>query len=199
MTRVLIVSIPSSLVYLYNLTLTKRCAEKSNRGIRGFELIGGVGNFSTWKVQGKFGGYEKCVAYIYSSGNIRTIHRSFPDRVRGILNEGGLFGERQGWHLPSFNTANWTSRALSDGLPSSKAGVGFFVTTFNLSVPSEVDAAMSFQFNNETELKPYRALLYVNGWKFGKRAADYGPQTRFPVPPSILNYNGTKWVHLTMQ
>ena len=29
--------------------------EKSPRGIRGFELVGG--NFTTWKVQGKFGGY----------------------------------------------------------------------------------------------------------------------------------------------
>ncbi|KAM5536272.1 hypothetical protein V8D89_010049 [Ganoderma adspersum] len=54
--------------------------QKSDRGIRGFELIGGVAKFSTWKVQGKLGGYE-----------------NFPDRVRGGLNEGGLYGEREGW------------------------------------------------------------------------------------------------------
>ncbi|KAM5540026.1 hypothetical protein V8D89_006166 [Ganoderma adspersum] len=54
-------------------------------------------------------------------------------------------------------------------------------------------ASMSFQFNIEQELAPYRALLFVNGWKFGKRAADYGPQTCFPVPPGILDYSGNKW------
>ena len=121
-----------------------------------------------------------------------TFVHSFPDRVRGGLNEGGLYGEREGWHLPSFPISDWTSRALSDGLPDGKAGVGFFLTTFMLDVPSGVDAAMSFQFNIEQELAPYRALLFVNGWKFGKRAADYGPQTRFPVPPGILDYNGNK-------
>ncbi|PIL34819.1 hypothetical protein GSI_02606 [Ganoderma sinense ZZ0214-1] len=151
--------------------------QKSDRGIRGFELVGGVGKFSTWKVQGKLGGYE-----------------NFPDRVRGGLNEGGLYGERLGWHLPSFpiSDSDWTPRALSDGLPNGKAGVGFFVTTFALDVPKGVDAAMSFQFNLEQGLAAYRALLFVNGWKFGKRAADYGPQTRFPVPPGILDYNGNK-------
>ena len=33
--------------------------EKSDRGIRGYELIGGVGEFSTWKIQGKLGGYAE--------------------------------------------------------------------------------------------------------------------------------------------
>ncbi|KAI1789921.1 glycoside hydrolase superfamily [Ganoderma leucocontextum] len=155
--------------------------QKSDRGIRGFELIGGVGKFSTWKVQGKFGGYQ-----------------NFPDRVRGVLNEGGLYGEREGWHLPSFPISNWTPRALSDGLPDGKAGVGFFVTTFALDVPTGVDTAMSFQFNVEQGLAPYRALLFVNGWKFGKRAADYGPQTRFPVPPGILDYDGNNTVAVAL-
>ena len=36
--------------------------EKSPRGIRGFELIGGA-NFTTWKVQGKFGGYTAFVSF----------------------------------------------------------------------------------------------------------------------------------------
>ena len=49
---------------------------------------------------------------------------------------------------------------------------------------------MSFQFSGEDA--PYRALLFVNGWKFGKRVANIGPQTRFPVPPGILDYKGSK-------
>ena len=107
------------------------------------------------------------------------------------MNEGGLYGERQGWHLPGFDTSSWESRSLSDGLNSrGKAGVGFFVTTFDLDVPKGVDAMMSFAFSKEDA--PYRALLYVNGWKFGKRVANIGPQTVFPVPPGILDNNGKK-------
>ena len=91
----------------------------------------------------------------------------YPDKVRGVLNEGGLFGEREGWHLPGFDTSKWTSRDLSDGLPSGGAGVGFFVTTFELAFPRNTDVLVSFQFEAENT-QAYRALLFVNGWKFGK-------------------------------
>lgn len=33
-------------------------------------------------------------------------------------------------------------------------------------MPKDVDALMSFQF--DTVDQPYRALLFVNGWQFGK-------------------------------
>ncbi|KAF8902859.1 hypothetical protein CPB85DRAFT_1438584 [Mucidula mucida] len=64
--------------------------------------------------------------------NLMLIVHRFPDKVRGVFNEGGLFGERSGWHLPGLDTSAWESRELSDGLPGSAAGVGFFVTTFDL-------------------------------------------------------------------
>ena len=94
---------------------------------------------------------------------------SYPDKVRGLFNEGGLYGEREGWHLPGFDTsgAEWTARELSAGLPSGGAGVGFFVTTFELDIPSYTDTPLSFQFE-ATNDQPYRALLFVNGWQFGK-------------------------------
>ncbi len=97
----------------------------------------------------------------------RGIVCSFPDKVRGVLNEGGLFGERQGWHLPGFDTSRWTTRDLSDGLPGGTAGVGFFVTTFDLDFPRDADVLMNFQFETENT-QPYRSLLFVNGWMFGK-------------------------------
>lgn len=83
-----------------------------------------------------------------------------------MLNEGGLFGEREGWHLPGFDTSSWESRPLSAGLPGSKAGVGFFITKFTLDVPSGTDIPMSFVFEDNSE--NYRALLFVNGWNYGK-------------------------------
>ena len=63
--------------------------------------------------------------------------RSYPDKVRGLLNEGGLYGERRGWHLPGFDTSDWAARELAAGLPGGRAGVGFFVATFDLDVPAE--------------------------------------------------------------
>jgi hypothetical protein len=97
---------------------------------------------------------------------------SFPDKTRGILNEGGFFGERQGWHLPGFDTSSWVPYNLSDGLPTGKAGVGFFVTTFDLRVPRGYDVPMSFVFDNRQQ--PYRAQIFVNGWNMGKRVANLG-------------------------
>ncbi|OSC98180.1 glycoside hydrolase family 35 protein [Trametes coccinea BRFM310] len=152
--------------------------QKSDRGIRGFELLGGVGKFSTWKVQGKLGGYT-----------------GYPDKVRGLLNEGGLYAERAGWHLPGFpaKAPQFTSRELSSGLPGGRAGVGFFVTTFKLDIPQELDAMISFEFDDGAQKPgvPYRAIFFVNGWHYGKRVGNVGPQARFPVPPGILDYQGT--------
>ncbi|KAH8078388.1 glycoside hydrolase superfamily [Cristinia sonorae] len=150
---------------------------KSSRGILGFQLNNG--NFSEWRVQGKLGGYT-----------------NFPDKTRGVLNEGGLFGERSGWHLPGFDTSSWASRSLDQGLPNGKAGVGFFVTTFDLNVEKETDVFMSFVFDDVDQ--PYRALLFVNGWQFGKRVANLGPQFKFPVHQGILNYSGKNTVAVAL-
>jgi hypothetical protein len=155
-----------------NLVLVNGDASKNPRGIRGFKLDNG--NFGEWKVQGKVGGY-----------------RDYPDRHRGVINEGGLYGERAGWHLPGYNTSAWEERDLSAGLPDDKAGVGFFVTTFDLDVPKGYDVAMSFNFLEE-EGQAYRAYFFVNGWMMGKRVANLGPQWKFPVHEGILDYSGTK-------
>jgi len=151
---------------------------KSPRGIRGFQLQGG--KFGDWKVQGKVGGY-----------------RNFPDKTRGVLNEGGLFGERMGWHLPGFSTTGWGSRDLSQGLLTQTAGIGFFVTTFNLNIPLDVDAMLSFTFE-EPLGQPYRAFLFVNGWMMGKRVGNLGPQSKFPVHEGILNYRGSNTVAVAL-
>jgi hypothetical protein len=96
-----------------------------------------------------------------------------------VFNEGGLFGERSGWHLPGFNVSTWEVRDLSDGLPGGGAGVGFFVTTFELDVEEFLDAHMSFTFDDP--LGPaYRALLFVNGWMMGKRVGNLGYVSIFP-------------------
>ncbi|KAF8915220.1 beta-galactosidase, domain 2-domain-containing protein [Mucidula mucida] len=151
---------------------------KNPRGVRGFELD--TGAFGDWKVQGKVGGYN-----------------GFLDRHRGIVNEGGLFGERAGWHLPGFDTSAWTSRNIQDGLPDDKAGVGFFVTTFELDLPVGYDIPLSFSFE-ETLGQNYRVYFWANGWMMGKRIANLGPQWKFAVHEGILDYHGTNTVAVAL-
>ncbi|KAF8877086.1 beta-galactosidase, domain 2-domain-containing protein [Infundibulicybe gibba] len=151
---------------------------KSPRGVRGFKLD--TGSFGAWKVQGKVGGYT-----------------GFPDKLRGVFNEGGLFGERKGWHLPGFDTSSWATRDLATGLPGSAAGVGFFVTTFKLNIPQGFDVPMSFTFE-EPFGQPYRAILFVNGWMMGKRVGNLGPQAKFPVHEGILDYRGENTVAVAL-
>ena len=161
-------------------SLASTNAPKSPRGVRGFKLD--TGTFGEWKVQGKIGGYAKFVPFLCPLllSNSNSIPPSYPDKVRGVLNEGGLFGEREGWHLPGFETSSWTRRPLSSGLPDGAAGVGFFVTTFDLNLPEGTDVPLSFTFDdglpmtNGVSGQPYRAIFFVNGWMMGKRVANLG-------------------------
>lgn len=114
------------------------------------------------------------------------------------MNEGGTYGERQGWHLPGYDTSSWISRSLSDGLPSKTAGIGFFVTTFELNIPLHLDVPISFVFDYGNNNQLYRALLFVNGWHMGKRVANLGPQSKFPVHQGILDYGGKNTVALVL-
>ncbi|CAE6362056.1 unnamed protein product [Rhizoctonia solani] len=152
-------------------------SSKSPRGIRGYELIGGA--FTEWKVQGKQGGYT-----------------GFKDKLRGIQNEGGLYGERQGWHLPGFDDSQWAKVDLSNGIPGNQAGVGWFRTTFSLDITQAYDVPISFEFENEPA--PYRALLFVNGWLMGRYIGNLGPQFKFPVLEGILNHHGENTVALAV-
>lgn len=49
---------------------------------------------------------------------------------------------------------------------------------------------MSFQLPEISSNDPYRAIIYINGYQFGRFASSLGPQTKFPIPPSVLNQNG---------
>ncbi|KAF8165127.1 glycoside hydrolase family 35 protein [Crassisporium funariophilum] len=146
-------------------------AFKSPRGIASYSFIGSpTTTVGVWKVSGNLGG------------------ETYADRTRGALNEGGLFGERQGWHLPGFNDAQWASGKPTSGI--STAGVSFYRTTFNLNVPNGIDYPLSFVVTNSTTNPHFRSQIYVNGYQFGKFVNHIGPQKSFPVPQGILNYNG---------
>ena len=133
---------------------------KHPRGILDYSLAGHAASDITWKLTGNLGG------------------ESYKDRTRGPLNEGGMFAERQGYHLPNPPTGSWKSGKPTDGL--SAAGINFYTANLKLDFPKGYDIPLSFNFANSTtvaagSLAPaYRCQLFVNGYQFGK----YGK--RFP-------------------
>lgn len=111
------------------------------------------------------------------------------------MNEGGLFAERQGFHLPKPPTRNqFVQDSPLDS--SAKAGIRYFTAPLILDLPSDkYEIPLSFVFGGITG-GAARIQLYVNGWQFGKYISHIGPQTRFPVPEGILNYRGENWIGL---
>lgn len=151
------------------------------RGILSYSLSGHGDSPAdiTWKMTGNLGG------------------KQYRDVVRGPLNEGALYAERQGFHLPGAPAWNWTVlNPVTEGIP--RAGVGFFATTFDLHIPEGYDVSMRVVFNSSSSSSSsattsrsstvikgqnYRCQLYINGYQFGK----YGPSPLpyFPFPPVL--------------
>ncbi len=156
---------------------------KAPRGIIRYELSFGLFQSTsiTWKISGNLGGED------------------YVDHVRGPLNEGGLYIERHGLHQPSppISSFNFTSHSPSIGTICS--GVAFYTAQLNLSLPSDKwDIPLAFEFGNDTSIDTFRAQFWVNGWNFGRYVSNIGPQTRFPVPEGILNYQGENWIGLAV-
>ncbi|KAF2818508.1 hypothetical protein CC86DRAFT_336927 [Ophiobolus disseminans] len=164
---------------------------KTPRGIIGYDFAGHtrhIGNSTRtsdgikWKISGNLGGED------------------FYGSVRGPLNEGALWVERNGYHLPSAPTSSWEdSKGPTTGL--TEPGVGFYSTTFKLDIPEGWDIPLSFIFHGDEFTgvgKGWRAQLWVNGYQFGKFANGIGPQRRYPVPEGILNYRGENYIGVSI-
>jgi len=125
---------------------------KDPRGVLNYVLAGHQASDVSWKVTGNLYGED------------------YVDRTRGPLNEGGLYAERQGYHLPNPPSVKWTSSKPTDGIKA--AGVGFYTTNFDLGLPNGYDIPLTFKFANTTAsgatVSNYRVQLYVNGYQFGK-------------------------------
>ena len=109
------------------------------------------------------------------------------DPVRGTYNEGGLYGERNGWHLPGFPDNDWEDVNIPES--ENRTGVSWYRTTFDVNIPDGYDAPMSLRYKDDTKTR-YRTLLFVNGWNMGRYANDLGPQTQYYLPKGILNTQG---------
>ncbi|KAJ7075303.1 glycoside hydrolase family 35 protein [Mycena belliarum] len=150
---------------------------KMPRGIRGYKLLSDS-DFTEWRVAGNIGG------------------ENAPDYVRGPYNEGGWWFERVGAHLPGYDDSAW-NKACTPYQGTTKAGVTAYRTTFDLDLPKGSDIPLAFDFALDSAA-PYRTLIYVNGWQFGRFASSLGPQVSYPIPEGILNHHGKNEVLISL-
>jgi hypothetical protein len=71
-----------------------------------------------------------------------------------------------GAHLPGYDDSAWT-KSCTPYTGIIKAGVTAYRTTFDLDLPKGSDIPLAFDFALDT-VAPYRTLIYVNGWQFGR-------------------------------
>ncbi|KOG33398.1 glycoside hydrolase family 35 protein [Streptomyces resistomycificus] len=117
------------------------------------------------------------------------------DPVRGPLNNGGLYGEREGWHLPGFADGAWKSVDL----PHTRTGQGvtWYRRTFRLAVDAGVDASIGLTLDDDPD-RAYRVQVFLNGWNMGQYINDVGPQHTFVLPNGILRTRGENTLALAV-
>ncbi len=143
-------------------------AFKNARGMTAATFTGSSAPIA-WKIQGTQGGED------------------ITDSVRGVVNAGGLYGERAGWSLAGYPDTGWAPVSL----PNSDANPGsaWYRTTFDLDMPAGTDTSLGLNIT-DAATKAYRALIFVNGWNLGQYINDVGPQHTFVLPSGILRLHG---------
>jgi beta-galactosidase GanA len=134
-----------------------------------------------WRIQGNQGG------------------ETIVDTVRGPVNNGGLYGERAGWHLPIVAGEGWAAAQTGSAPPA--PGTYWLRTRFKLDLPQGHDVQLGLAFGDTTQPRSdreNRVLIFVNGWNMGQFIAHIGPQRTFVIPPGILDPNGENTIALAV-
>ncbi|HEX8917171.1 MAG TPA: beta-galactosidase, partial [Chloroflexota bacterium] len=142
---------------------------QSPQGILAAQLDSGA--TITWRIQGALGG---------ESGS---------DPVRGAQNASGLYGERQGWYLPSFDDSKWQMVTLPDTWTKRgvNAAIGWYRTSFSVNLPRNESDPLGLAIPAVSS----KATIWLNGWLVGRYWQQLGPQHVFYLPQGLLNPNGT--------
>lgn len=113
-----------------------------------------------------------------------------------LYNNGGLQGEREGWHMPDFDDASWEEASTLH----SPAGITWYRSEFNLTVPSTQDTAFRLDINSARGIGDdhSQATIFVNGWNTGVYIGDIGPQKSFTIPQAFLNLSGKNTVAIAI-
>ncbi|MFE5211045.1 beta-galactosidase [Streptomyces sp. NPDC056600] len=122
------------------------------------------------------------------------------DPVRGPLNTGGLYGEREGWHLPGpVDEKGWDAVELPVGRKDEekRQGVVWYRSSFTLDVPESVDASVGLALEDDPG-RAYRVQIFLNGWNLGLYVNDVGPQHVFVLPNGVLRTRGENTLALAV-
>ncbi|MFF1925595.1 beta-galactosidase [Streptomyces sp. NPDC058221] len=149
---------------------------KGGRGLADVD-IAGAGKVD-WRIQGASGGPKPV------------------DTARGLYNNGGLYGERMGWHLPGAPDTSW---ARTGSLKSARPGVHWYRTTARLDLPKGSDTAVALRIDDGGgRTDKYRVQIFVNGWNTGQFVNNVGPQEEFVIPSGFLKAHGENTVALAV-
>ena len=115
-----------------------------------------------------------------------------------VYNNGGLGGERAGWHMPALQDSSWER---ADDLHAARPGVTWYRSHVTLDVPDSQDTAWHLDVSSSR--LPARAdhsqvTLFVNGWNTGVYIGDAGPQSSFTIPSAFLNHHGDNVIALAV-
>jgi beta-galactosidase GanA len=153
-------------------------AHKEGRGLIGVSWADAATPAVTWRIQGGTG---------------------MNDRLRGPLNNGGLYGERNGWYLPGFRDRSWNVHSVPD--TDAPAGTSWYRTSFDLRLRSDQDSSIGLTIGDPSVPRSgghYRVLIFLNGWNMGQYIADVGPQHTFVLPTGVLNPRGKNTLALAV-
>lgn len=149
---------------------------KGGRGLADVD-IAGAGRVD-WRIQGALGGPEP------------------QDTARGLYNNGGLYGERVGWHLPGAPDTSWDR---TGALKSARPGVRWYRTTARLDLPKGADTAVGLRIGDDSaKADKYRVQIFVNGWNTGQYVNNVGPQKEFVIPSGFLKAQGENTIALAI-
>ncbi|MER5276454.1 beta-galactosidase [Streptomyces sp. NPDC002809] len=149
---------------------------KGGRGLADVD-IAGAGKVD-WRIQGALGGPKPV------------------DTARGVYNNGGLYGERMGWHLPGAPDTSW---ARTGALKSERPGVQWYRTTARLNLPKGADTAVGLRITDDSaKADKYRVQVFVNGWNTGQYVNNVGPQKEFVIPAGFLKPQGDNTIALAV-
>ena len=152
---------------------------KQNRGLFDVAIEGST---ATWKIHGADADFAAKAA-TNPSGT--------------LYNNGGLGGEKAGFHMPGFDDSKW---AKADNLHS-PAGVTWYRARVKLNLPANQDTAFRLDINSSRFSSlgdRAQATLFVNGWNTGVYIGDRGPQTSFTIPAGFLNPNGENVISIAV-
>ena len=140
---------------------------KQPRGLYAVSLEGSAAPI-TWRIQGARGGED------------------LPDVTRGPLNNGGLYGERAGWHLPGYTDGSWARGAPAQVSP----GVTWLRTHVRAG---PADGARTCRSTSASAARSCRATGCRSSSTAGTSASTavtIGPQTDFALPAGLLRQHG---------